>query len=53
MDECVREKSDGGEENPFTPHLPPSHKKENQERGEREKESSNSERNPLSIVTHK
>jgi hypothetical protein len=53
MDECVREKSDGGEENPFTPHLPPPPIKRNQERGEREKESSNSERNPLSIVTHK
>jgi hypothetical protein len=43
----------GGEENPFTPHSPP-HKirGKKRERGE-EEESSNSEKNPSSIVTHK
>ena len=41
----------GGEENPFTPHSPPHKIRGKKERGE--EESSNSEKNPLSIVTHK
>ena len=54
MDECVREKKKMGAKRIHSLRIylpPPSHKKERREG--REKESSNSEKNPLSIVTHK